>query len=346
MEECEYIVERVIARRCEPLCFRGHIMANGLSPGLCPPLRLCSARVTDIRSCGSRDELELTLLLTVRDARGCPGEGMACLRLAALMSYDRELTEETTRASNRLHDLLLSTCPALEAHLGGKRIQNQLHLAVLARYGGCSGLKKAGRGNVRRWARSKKGMGPAALARIDELFDVVSRQTVSLPGAEGTEELIRLEAAYLLATLKSRKGVAARRDAALAEMPEAQILMTLPGLGAVTCATFLSEVGDISRFDSAAKLAAYAGLAPRVRQSGKTVHSVTKPRGGNRRLKRVLVLSASKSILFCDESRAYYDRKRAEGRGYNSAVTALARRRLNVMYAMLRDGKPYEKNNG
>ena len=270
----------------------------------------------------------------------------ACLRLAALMSYDRELTEETTRASNRLHDLLLSTCPALEAHLGGKRIQNQLHLAVLARYGGCSGLKKAGRGNVRRWARSKKGMGPAALARIDELFDVVSRQTVSLPGAEGTEELIRLEAAYLLATLKSRKGVAARRDAALAEMPEAQILMTLPGLGAVTCATFLSEVGDISRFDSAAKLAAYAGLAPRVRQSGKTVHSVTKPRGGNRRLKRVLVLSASKSILFCDESRAYYDRKRAEGRGYNSAVTALARRRLNVMYAMLRDGKPYEKNNG
>ncbi|MBQ9006987.1 MAG: IS110 family transposase [Atopobiaceae bacterium] len=92
-------------------------------------------------------------------------------------------------------------------------------------------------------------------------------------------------------------------------MPEAQILMTLPGLGAVTCATFLSEVGDVSRFGSAAKLAAYAGLAPRVRQSGTTVHSVTKPRGGNRRLKRVLVLSASKSILFCDESRAYYERK-------------------------------------
>ena len=53
-----------------------------------------------------------------------------------------------------------------------------------------------------------------------------------------------------------------------------------------------------------------------------------------------------KSILFCDESRAYYERKRSEGRSYGSAVTALARRRLNVMYAMLRDGKPYEKNNG
>ena len=281
-----------------------------------------------------------------RLAKPVGGKSGARLRLAALMPYDRELTEEATRASNRLHDLLLATCPALEAHLGGERIQSQLRLAVLARCGGRSGLKKAGRGNVGRRARPKKGMGPAALSRTDEPFDAVSRQTASLPGAEGTEEPIRLEAACLLATLKPRKGVAARRDAALAEMPEAQTLMTLPGLGAVTCATFLSEVGDITRFDSAARLAAHAGLAPRAGQSGKAVHSVTKPRGGNRRLKGALVLSASKSTLFCDESRAYYDRKRAEGRGHNSAVTALARRRLNVMYAMPRDGKPYEKNDG
>lgn len=270
----------------------------------------------------------------------------ACLQLASLMSYDRELTEESTRASNRLHDLMLSTCPALEAHLRGKRVQSRLYLAVLGRYGGCHGLRKAGRGNVRRWARSRKGMGPAALAKIDGLFDAIEGQTVMPRGAEGVEELIKLEASYLLATLRSRKEVAARRDAVLAGIPEAQTLMSLPGLGAVTCATFLAEVGDVSRFDSAAKLASYAGLAPRIRQSGTTVHSVTKPRGGNRRLKRVLVLSATKSILFCEESRAYYDRKRAEGRSHGSAVIALARRRLNVMYAMLRDGRPYEKNNG
>jgi len=122
--------------------------------------------------------------------------------------------------------------------------------------------------------------------------------------------------------------------------------MSMPGVGAVTCATFIAEVGDISRFPSPAKLASYAGLSPKVRQSGRSVNSVTKPRGGNRRLKRVLVLSASKSILFCEESRRYYERKRAEGRCYNSSITALARKRLDVMYAMLRDGKPYERNNG
>ena len=120
----------------------------------------------------------------------------------------------------------------------------------------------------------------------------------------------------------------------------------MPGVGAITCATFVAEVGDASRFSSSAKLASYAGLSPKVRQSGKSVNSVSKPRGGNRRLKRVLVLSASKSILFCEESRRYYDRKRAEGRCYNSAITALARKRLDVMYAMLRDGRPYQKKNG
>lgn len=81
MEGCEYIVERVVARRCEPLCFRGHIAVSGLSSGLCPPLCLCSAAVTDIRPCGAQGELELTLCLSVRDARGCPGEGTACLRV-------------------------------------------------------------------------------------------------------------------------------------------------------------------------------------------------------------------------------------------------------------------------
>ena len=268
------------------------------------------------------------------------------LRLSALMSYDRELTLESTRATNRLHDLLLSVSPALEAHLEGKRVQSNFSLMVLSRYGGPAGLKKAGRGNVRRWLRSRKGMGEAALRRLDDLFEAIGRQSVTIAGSEYVEELIKQEASFLLTVLASRKKVAESRDELLSQMPEARLLMSLPGLGAVTCATFLAEVGDISRFPNASKLASYAGLAPKVRQSGKTIHSVTKPRGGNRRLKRVLVLSAGKSVQFCEESRAYYERKRSEGHSYGSCMMALARRRLNVMYAMLREGSAYEKQNG
>ena len=269
-----------------------------------------------------------------------------CKQLTTLMSYDRELTEESTRASNRLHDLLLSVCPGLEEYFGGKKIQTCFCLMILSRYGGPAGIKKAGKGNVRRWVKSRKGSGAVALKRLEELLEVIYSQTVIVDGSIHVEELIKLEATYLMNILESRKKVAQSRDELLAQIPEAQLLMTLPGLGAVTCATFLAEVGDISRFSNAAKLASYAGLAPKIRQSGKTVHSVTKPQGGNRRLKRVLVLSASKSIMFSEESRIYYERKKAEGHSYGSCIMALARRRLNVMYAMLRDNKAYQMQNG
>ena len=256
---------------------------------------------------------------------------------------DRELTAEVTRSANRLHALLLAVCPPLEELMAGKKIQGGLALLLLERYGGPCGLRTAGRGRAKRFVRSRKGFGGAAGAKVDRVFDAISEQTLVLPGAEDLEDLIRMEARRLSSALESRKTVAKKRDAILEAIPEAEILMSMPGVGAVTCATFLAEVGDVTRFPTAARLASYAGLSPKVRQSGRSVNSVTKPRGGNRRLKRVLVLSASKSILFCDESRKYYERKRAEGRCYNSSITALARKRLDVMYAMLRDGNKYKK---
>lgn len=159
------------------------------------------------------------------------------------------------------------------------------------------------------------------------------------------DELLRIEAASLRSALDAREAVGARVDELLGRIPYAQALLSMPGVGRVTAATSVSEVPNVSLFASAARLAAYAGLAPRVRQSGRSLNSVTKPRAGNRRLKRALVLSAARSVDFCEESRAYYDRKRSGGRCHYSVV-ALARRHINVMYAMLRDGKRYESRLG
>ena len=153
-------------------------------------------------------------------------------------------------------------------------------MAILQKYGGPKGLKKIGRSRVRRWVRSQKGFGEAALHKVDEMFDAVQSQSVELPGAEDIEYLIRMETSSLSAALRSRGVVAEKRDTALGFLPEAAILMSLPGVGAVTCATFIAEVGDASRFPSAAKLAAYAGLSPRVKKSGASGNSVSKPHGG------------------------------------------------------------------
>ena len=266
--------------------------------------------------------------------------------LASLMSYDRELTDDVRRAASRIHELLLATCPALGAVYAGQRVKQRLPLAMLARFGGAGGLSAAGRDEVEGWARGQPRCGARGLAFVGSALDAVGSQGVATTSSPFYDELLRIEAASLRSALDAREAVGARVDELLGRIPDAQVLLSMPGVGRVTAATFVSEVPDVGAFASAAKLAAYAGLAPRVRQSGRSLNSVTKPRAGNRRLKRALVLSAARSVDFCEESRAYYDRKRSEGRCHYSAVVALARRRINVMYAMLRDGKRYESRLG
>jgi transposase len=99
--------------------------------------------------------------------------------------------------------------------------------------------------------------------------------------------------------------------------------------------------GDMAAFHSADHLAGYAGLAPAPRDSGRRTGSLHRPRRYNRMLNRVFFYSALISIQHCPESRTFYDRKRAEGKKHNQAVLALARRRVNVIWALLRDDKPY-----
>lgn len=115
-------------------------------------------------------------------------------------------------------------------------------------------------------------------------------------------------------------------------------------MGPILGAEFLVCVGDICAFESADRLAAYeAGLVPASRDSGKRVGNRRRMRGGNKTLKRVFYQSAFASLRGSQESRAFYDRKRSEGKRHTQALIALARRRVNVMWAMLRDQTTFEE---
>lgn len=114
----------------------------------------------------------------------------------------------------------------------------------------------------------------------------------------------------------------------------------MPGIGVRTAARILIEVGDGSGFASAGHLAAYAGIAPVTRRSGSSIRGEHPARSGNRKLKRALFLSAF-AALHDPTSRAYYDRKRAEGKKHNAALICLARRRCDVLHAMLKNKTLY-----
>ncbi|MCU1548306.1 MAG: transposase, partial [Arthrobacter sp.] len=80
---------------------------------------------------------------------------------------------------------------------------------------------------------------------------------------------------------------------------------------------------------------------PHHRDSGRITGNHHRPRRYDRRLLRVFYLSGLSALKTCPASRTYYDRKRTEGKTHIQAMLSLARRRLNVLWAMLRDGTRY-----
>jgi transposase len=167
----------------------------------------------------------------------------------------------------------------------------------------------------------------------------LAAQDVTVPAEAATGRVIAELAGEL-------DRIHARRDALEKEIGEAflsrpfgEILASLPGMGPRTGARILAEIGDGSGFASGAKLAAYAGLAPVTRQSGTSLNAETRSRRGNHRLKNAMFLAAFASLRD-PASKTFYDRKRAEGKRHNAALICLARRRCDVILAMLRDRKP------
>jgi transposase len=123
--------------------------------------------------------------------------------------------------------------------------------------------------------------------------------------------------------------------------PLAEVLTSMPGIGVRTGARILLEVGDAATFPTSGDPAAYAGLAPVTRRSGSSIRGEHPLKGGNKQLKRAFFLAAFASLAH-PPSRAYYDRKRAEGKKHNAALICLARRRVDVPHAMLRTKTTYQ----
>ena len=117
-------------------------------------------------------------------------------------------------------------------------------------------------------------------------------------------------------------------------------MASMPGIGPRAGAWILAEIGDGPAFATGSKLAAYAGLAPVTRQSGTSLAGETRSRRGNHRLKNAMFLAAFASLRD-PASKAFYDRKRTEGKRH-TALICLARRRCDVFLAMLRTGQHYQ----
>ena len=139
--------------------------------------------------------------------------------------------------------------------------------------------------------------------------------------------------------------LSARVNAEAAAREETQLLMTIPGIGPILAATIVAEIGDVKRFKHATNLRSYARLVPREDQSGDRLRRGPLVKHGNRLLSWAFVQAAGHFASCKRNSDLRLTKKYRQTvfkHGPNPAKVSLGRHLVDVVFAMLRDGEPFD----
>jgi transposase len=266
------------------------------------------------------------------DLRAIRPDDEATIALRLIVGRRRDLTQDQTRRLSRLHQLLASIHPGLERALD---LTAKAPLVLITRFATPREITAAGRSRiVRHLKRTPNLRQPERLA--DLALACAQAQRIVVPGEAAVAALVRELASEALAVRARLAAIDKELEALVSRHPDGALIRSLPGMGAVLAAQFIATAGDISRFRSPDALAAAAGLAPVLRQSGRS-SAMRRAFGGDKDLKRVLYMAAFCAAMGGDPiSRAYYDRKRREGKRHTQALIALARRQTTVLWCMLK----------
>jgi transposase len=267
-----------------------------------------------------------------------PGDEIA-VDLRILTARRTDLVADRTRAINRLRAQLLEYFPALERAFDYSH--SKAALVLLTGYQTPDDLRRAGVARLEAWLRKRKARNAAAVAAT--AIEAANAQHIMVPGQQTAAAMVARLAKEVMALDIEIGDTETMIEDRFRCHRHAEIILSMPGFGVQLGAEFLAATGgDLTAFDSVDRLAGVSGLAPVPRDSGRISGNRKRPRRYDRRLLRACYLSAQIAIRTDPASRTYYDRKRSEGKTHTQAILALARRRLNVLWAMLRDHAAYQ----
>lgn len=251
-------------------------------------------------------------------------------QLKALTRRRKQLVAERMKISQRMQAELQGTAPGMLAITG--QADNLWFLNFLTCRNDLRKLKI-----VRQTTLLKlDGIGVGYAARIAAW----QKTAVFADSITWAGPMIHADAMRIL----SLRGAIAQLEAQIAELTAqsgiAQRLLTMPGMGSVCTSELAGEIGNIERFKDEASLAVYLGVAPLDRSSGKRVGAKL-PRQINPRARDALIIAMVHHMQAVPTSRAFYDRKRVEGKTHMQALRALARHMVRILFRMLTNNRDY-----
>ena len=313
--------------------------AAGMDVAYLPGLTMKRARDM-LPSTAKTDEIDAEVI--ARTAVGMPWclrpvaeDGGSDAEIRMLASQRRFLTRCSTQSKNRLRSVLLEVDPAFEAAVDTRA---RWQVDVLARFGGAVGIASAGRRRYRAFAVEKAGAPEAA---AEELWRAALRSAESSrPHTASEDTAVKTLAGRIAGDLDAAASVGSAMESLIVGNAVYKALLTVPGIGPKIASALVAGV-DIGLFSSHDKLASFTGLAPSNRQSGTSLDSTSSSKTGNKELKNLLIFSCNSLVGTKGEFGRYYDACRDRGTRHNKALKAVARKRLKVIFAVMRDARPY-----
>jgi transposase len=319
------------------------LAANG-QPMLYIPGRTVHHAATTYRGDGKTDAKDAGIIADQarmrRDLTPARGGDEIAVELRMLAAHRSDLVADRTRTINRLRATLLEYFPGLEAAFD--YAQRKAAVLLLTEYQTPEQLRRAGIARVT--ARLRKGGARQPEQIAQAALDAAHAQHTVVPGQDTAAMIVKRLAGEVLRLREEVEEVESQLSARFLRHRHAESLLSIPGFGPLLAAEFIAFTGGtLTTFESADRLAGIAGVAPVPRDSGRISGNLHRPKRYSRRLLRTCYLSAEVAARHHPESRAYYDRKRREGKNHKQAVLALARRRINVIWALLRDGTTFHQ---
>jgi len=278
--------------------------------------------------------------------RPLPADSELAQAIAVLARAQQDAVWERTCAHNKLRSLLREYYPAILAAFADKRdgLLRPEARAVLAAAptpaAGAKLTKTQLRALLKRAGR-QRGLEVEADRIHAALRAPRLRQLPMVENAFGRQALALLR--LLDAACTNAEELASEASTHFDQHPDAEIITSLPGLGSLTGARVLAEIGDDrSRFANARALKAYAGAAPVTRASGKSL-TVMHRRVKNQRLASVGYLWAFAALTASPGARAHYDRRKAAGDRHVAAQRNLFNRLLGILHHCLATEIKYDE---
>ena len=252
-------------------------------------------------------------------------------KLKRLTRRRKQLVVERARIVNRLHADLHAVSPGLAAIT--KDVTNRWFLNFMTCRDELPKLAKLQRKSL------------LAITAVGQKYadDIQAWQTTAsfAPDVDIVGEMVLQDARRVMALGGDIQALDRSIQATAADSALAQTIQSIPGFGDTTSAELAGEIGTLSRFESEAGLALYAGMAVLDISSGKKV-AARASKQVNTRAKAAMMVAVARHIPHVPTSKAYYDKKRAEGKKHNQAIRALGRQLIRVIWSLVKNNRQYE----